>query len=167
MKGIALTTLLAMAIPAAAYAQPVSPDQRTYDRDRDGGQDRDRDRDRDRGDSFRRDHYDRFANTRWSNEHGRWATLARANSASGRREFMVGNTTRYHTFRLEALRGDPMISKIAINFANGQTQVVQLNSTLPAGAGEVIDLQGNDRRVLRIVVYADPRSRGTYAIYGT
>jgi hypothetical protein len=160
MKGIALTTLLAMAIPAAAYAQPVSPDQRTYVRDRD------QDRDRDRGDGFHRDHYDRFANTRWQTEHGRWATLARANSASGRREFMIGSSTRYHTFRLEALRGDPAISKIAINFADGQTQVVQLNSTLPTGAGEVIDLQGNNRKVLRIVVYADPRSRGTYAIYG-
>lgn len=165
MKGIALTTLLAMAIPAAAYAQPVSPDQRTYVRDRD--RDYDRDRDRDRDDWFRRDHYDRFANTRWQTEHGRWSTLARANSASGRREFMVGSGNRYHTFRLEALRGEPAISKIAINFANGQTQVVQLNSALPAGAGEVIDLQGNERRVLRIVVYADPRSRGTYAIYGT
>jgi hypothetical protein len=156
MKSIALTTLLAMAIPAAAYAQPpVSPDQRTYVRDRDDGE------------TFRRDHYDRFGGSRWQTEHGRWTTLARANSTSGRREFMVGVGNRYHVFRLEGLRGDPMISKIAINFANGQTQVVQLNSSLRAGTGEVIDLQGNERKVLRIVVYADPRSRGTYAIYGT
>jgi len=156
MKSIALSTLLAVVIPAAAYAQPtVSRDQRTYVRDRDDGE------------YFRRDHYSRFADTRWSSEHGRWATLARANSTSGRREFWIGQNNRYRTFRLEALRGDPMISKIAINFGNGETQVVQLGGSMPAGTGEVIDLQGRDRKVLRIVVYADPRSRGTYAIYGT
>jgi hypothetical protein len=60
-----------------------------------------------------------------------------------------------------------MIGKIAINFADGTTQVVQFNGAMPAGAGEVIDLQGNQRRVGRIVVYADPRSRGSYAIFGT
>jgi hypothetical protein len=156
MKTIALSTLLAMAIPAAAYAQPpVSPDQRTYVRDREDGE------------AFRREHYDRFANNHWATDRGRWTTLARANSASGRREFWVGQGNRYHTFRLEGLRGNPMISKIAINFANGQTQVVQLNASLAGGAGEVIDLQGNDRKVLRIVVYAEPRSRGTYAIFGS
>ena len=60
-----------------------------------------------------------------------------------------------------------MIGKIAINFVGGGTQVVELNSTMPAGAGEVIDLQGRERRVSRVIVYADPRSRGAYAIYGT
>lgn len=68
---------------------------------------------------------------------------------------------------VEGLRGEPAISKIAINFANDTTQVVQMNTTLPAGSGEVIDLEGNARKVVRIVVYADPRSRGLYAIYGT
>jgi hypothetical protein len=162
MRSIALSTVLALAIPAAAFANPPVPD-RDHDRDHD----RDRDRDHDR-DGFRHEHYARYGESHWAGDiRGRWTTLARASSTDGRREFMVSSTNRYRTFRVEGVRGEPAISKIAINFANGTTQVVQMNSSLPAGAGEVIDLQGNDRKVLRIVVYADPHSRGAYAIYGT
>lgn len=154
MKGIGIATILALAVPAAAYANPQDRDVRTYDRDRDH--------------DFRSEHYDRYGGSHWANDfHGRWATLARGNAAEGRREFMIGTANRYHAFRIEGLRGEPMIGKIAINFANGTTQVVQMNSALPAGAGQFIDLQGNDRKVLRIVVYPDAHSRGTYAIYGT
>jgi len=154
MKCIGIATILALAVPAAAYANPQDRDRdaRTYERDRD----------------FRSEHYDRFGSSHWATDYrGRWATLARGNAAEGRREFMIGNTNRYHAFRIEGLRGEPMIGKIAINFANGTTQVVQMNSALPAGAGQFIDLQGNDRKVLRIVVYPEAHSRGTYAIYGT
>lgn len=163
MKCIGIATVLALAIPAAAYAQPAPEGEpRTYERHRD--QDvyhRDHD-------WYRHEHYDRFGNSHWASDiPGRWVTLAHANSASGRREFMIGTTNRYRAFRVEGLRGEPAIEKIAINFANGTTQVVQMNTTLPAGSGDVIDLAGHERTVVRIVVYADPRSRGVYAIYGT
>lgn len=158
MKSIALLTALAAAIPAVAIAQPTQ----TYQRDRD------HDFDRDRPSWFRHEHYDRFGNSHWNTDvRGRWTRLVRANSGSGRREFMINARNRYRAFRLESLRGEPMISKIAVNFADGSTQVVQVNGSLPAGAGEFIDLQGRERRVVRIVVYADPGSRGAYAIYGT
>jgi len=166
MKSIALLTVLAAAAPAAAtYADPVQTYQRDRDNDRD--RDHDRDRDRDRADAFRHEHYDRFGTSHWATDRGRWTRLVRANAASGRREFLIGTQNRYRTFRLESLSGEPMIGKIAINFADGGTQVVQLNTAMPAGSGEVIDLQGRERRVGRIIVYADPRSRGAYAIYGT
>lgn len=167
MKSIALLTVLAAAVPAAAYANPVQTYERDRDHDRDRDRDRDRVRDRDRAEWFHHEHYDRFGNSHWATDRGRWTRLVRANAASGRREFMIGTQNRYHTFRLESLSGEPMIGKIAINFADGTTQVVQLNTAMPAGQGEVIDLQGRERRVGRIVVYADPRSRGAYAIYGT
>lgn len=165
MKSIALLTVLATAVPVVAFAQP--PVQ-TYQRDRDTDRDRYRDQDRDRPDWFRHEHYDRYNNSHWATDvRGRWTRLVRANASSGRREFMIGRQARYHTFRLESTWGQPSIEKIAINFADGTTQVVQFNGAMPAGAGEVIDLQGNERRVGRIVVYADPRSRGGYAIFGT
>lgn len=165
MKSIALLTVLATAVPAAAYANPVQTYQR--DRDHDHDRDRDRDQDRDRAEWFRHEHYDRFGTSHWATDRGRWTRLVRANAASGRREFWIGTQNRYRTFRLESLRGEPMIGKLAINFADGSTQIVPLNGAMPAGQGEVIDLQGRERRVTRIVVYADPRSRGAYAIYGT
>jgi hypothetical protein len=164
MKSIALLTALATALPAAAYAQPTQ----TYERDRDHDRDRDRPGDRDRPDWFRHEHYDRYGDSHWANDvRGRWTRLVRANASSGRREFWIGNRNRYRTFRLESTWGEPMIGKIAINFADGTTQVVEINGALPAGQGEMIDLQGNQRRVGRITVYADPRSRGGYAIFGT
>jgi hypothetical protein len=169
MKTIALLTALAAATPAVAFAEPIQTYQR--DRDTDRGRyydnDRYRDQDRDRPDWFRHDRYDRFANSRWQTDRGRWTRLVRANASSGRREFMIDRQNRYRTFRLESVWGEPSIQKIAINFADGTTQVVQVNGAMPAGAGEVIDLQGDQRRVGRIVVYADPRSRGGYAIFGT
>jgi len=156
MKSIALLTVLATAAPVAVYAEPVQ----TYQRDRDSDRDRDHDR-------FHHEHYDRFGTSHWATDRGHWTRLVRANAASGRREFLIGTQNRYRTFRLESLSGEPMIGKIAINFADGGTQVVQVNAAMPAGQGEVIDLQGRERRVGRIIVYADPRSRGAYAIYGT
>ncbi|HEX7840173.1 MAG TPA: hypothetical protein VF469_22000 [Kofleriaceae bacterium] len=168
MKRIGIATVLALAAPAVAYAQPPVPDRepQPYERDRD--RDVYRDRYNHDHDSYRHEHYDRFGHSHWASDlPGRWVTLAHASSASGRREFMVGTTNRYRALRIEGLRGDPAIEKIAINFADGTTQVVQLNATLLAGSGELIDLQGHERTVLRIVVYADPRSRGVYAIYGT
>ena len=78
MKSIALLTVLATAVPVAAYADPVQ----TYQRDRDHDNDRDRDRDHDRGDAFRHEHYDRFGTSHWATERGRWTRVARANAAS-------------------------------------------------------------------------------------
>jgi hypothetical protein len=164
MKCIGIATVLALAIPVVAYAQLVPDGEpRTYERHRDQDV-----YDRDHHDEYRHEHYDRFGHSHWASDiPGHWATLAHASSSSGRREFMVGTTNRYRAFRVEGVRGEPAIEKIAINFANGATQVVQMNTTLPSGSGEVIDLSGHERTVVRIVVYADPRSRGVYAIYGT
>ena len=160
MKTIAFLTALAAAAPVAAYADPPQ----TYQRDTDHDRDRDRDHDRD---AFRHEHYDRFNGSHWATDHEHWTRLVRGNAAAGRNQFSIGTMNRYRTFRLESLTGDPMIHRIAIEFANGGTQVVDINTALPAGAGEVIDLNGDNRRIQRIVVYADPHSRGAYAIYGT
>jgi len=79
MKSIALLTALAIATPAVAFADPIQ----TYQRDRDYDRDRYRDQDRDRPDWFRHEHYDRFANSRWQTERGRWVRLVRANAKVG------------------------------------------------------------------------------------
>lgn len=169
MKTIALLTALAAAVPVAAYADPVQTyhRDRDYDHDRDRDRDYDRDHDRDRAEWFRHEHYDRFAGTQWQTEHGRWDRLVRGNAASGRREVWINPQNKYRVFRLEALSGEPAISQIGIQFADGSKQIVQINGTLQAGSGEIIDLQGRERRIRRIIVYADPRSRGGYAIFGT
>jgi hypothetical protein len=160
MRRIALLTALAIAAPIAAHAQPV----RVYERDRDHDRDYDRDR-RDR-DSLRHDRYDRWDRSHWYNKGDRWEPIARNYSAQTDRQFIPLNGQRFRKIRIEGIRGQPVILKIAIEFMDRTTQAVDLNQRLPRGVGEVIDLNGGDRRVNRIIVYPDPRFRGAYSIYG-
>jgi len=111
-----------------------------------------------------RDHYDRWEPGRWGSN--RWVEIAHGNSHDGRREFMLGAGNVYRKLRIEATRGEPAIEKLAINFGDGSTQVVPMNSTLAGGGGDVIDLQGDRRKVLRVIVYPLPHSRGAYAVFG-
>jgi hypothetical protein len=161
---MALLTALAMAIPAAAHAQPYGrPYDRTYDRD-----DQRRTYDRDR-DAWRdRDRYDRYDRSRWAGDYrGRWVPLARGVSARTERQLInVGGDDRYRRLWIEAVRGEPVILRIAIVFSDRTRQVIEYRGSLPAGTGEVIDLHGRDRRVHRIIIHTDPRSRGAYSVYG-
>jgi hypothetical protein len=162
MKRIALLSALAMAIPAAAYAWPIGrtaqreEPPRTYARDRD----------RDAG--WNRERYERYENSHWARDfHSRWAPLARGYSANSDRQFIhIGGTGRYRKLRIESVRGEPVLLKIAIEFTDKTTQAVEYRESLPAGTGEVIDLNGGDRRINRIIVYTDPHSRGAYSVYG-
>jgi hypothetical protein len=164
MKSIALITALIAGVPAVASAAPAvrvadrDDSQRTYVRERAYDNDR----------PYSRDHYERYDNSRWNRDfRGRWVTLARAFSARSDRQFInIGGNGRFRRLRVEGVRGQPLVTKIAIEFSDRTTQVVDLDARLPAGAGEVIDLNGNERRIHRIIVYTDPGSRGSYSIYG-
>jgi hypothetical protein len=167
---MALLTALAMAIPAAAHAQPYGrPYDRPYDRDdQRRTYDRDDQRrtyDRDRDAWWDRDRYDR---RRWAGDYrGRWVPLARGVSARTERQFInVGGDGRYRRLWIEAVRGEPVILRIAIVFSDRTRQVIEYRDSLPAGTGEVIDLHGRDRRIHRIIIHTDPRSRGAYSVYG-
>jgi len=167
MRRIALLTALVVSAPLAAYA---APQVRVADRDDTRkDQDHDRDRDHDRNANWNRERYDRYDRSHWAKDfHGRWVMLARANDARSERQFIhVDGAGRYRKLRIEGVRGEPVIAKIGIEFSDGTNQVVDYRESLPAGAGEVIDLNGGDRRISRIMVYTDPHSRGSYAVYGS
>jgi hypothetical protein len=159
MRTIALLTALVMSAATAAYADPP----RTYDRDRD------RDRDREAGVSVTvsRDHYDHYGQSRWSREyHGRWTPLSPYATLPNTRQFVPAGNQHFRKLRIEGLRGEPMIAKVAIQFDNGATQIIDVNTSFPAGAGEVLDLAGGVRSVHRVIVYSEPHSRGSYTVYG-
>jgi hypothetical protein len=117
-----------------------------------------------------RAHYDRYEDSHWNREFtGRWVTIAEGTGADGRREFWLNKDNkeaghRFAKLRLEATRGEPAIEKIAVNFANGATQVIPINSRLAPGSGEILDLDGDERRVVRVIVYPFARSRGVYSV---
>lgn len=160
MTRMAFLTALAMAIPAAAHAQPYG---RPYDRD-----DQRRTYDRDRDARWDRDRYDRYDRSRWAGDHrGRWVPLARGVSARTERQFIhVGGDGRYRRLWIEAVRGEPVIRRIAIVFSDRTRQVIEYRDALPAGTGAMIDLHGRDRRIQRIIIHTDPWSRGAYSVYG-
>jgi hypothetical protein len=157
MKGIVLFTTIALAAGTAgtvASAQP-SVDARIQWRDRNPDP------------GWTRDRYDRYDNSHWARDfRGRWVSLARGYSARSDRQFIQVRGERLSKLRIEADRGAPVIEKIAIEFGNGEMQAVDLNMRLTRGTGEVIDLNGRDRRVRRVIVYTDSRSRGAYSLYG-
>jgi hypothetical protein len=114
-----------------------------------------------------RDRYDRYDRSHFARDfRGRWMSLARGYSARSERQFIMVRGERLSKLRIEADRGAPVIQKIAIEFGNGSMQAVELDMRLRRGTGEVIDLNGDTRRVRRIIVYTDGASRGSYSVYG-
>lgn len=151
MKTLALITALTVGGTTAALAQPaVRVEVRepiVYVRER--------------------DHYDRYQDSHIHRDfRGRWTPLARAYSAQSERQFIHVNNGALRKLRVEAVRGRPVIEKVVIEFADRTTQAVEINSTLDNGQGEVIDLNGGTRRVNRVIVYTNPRARGSYSVYG-
>src|SRR5215468_1780400 len=139
MRSIAFSTALLVAIPAVAYADPP---QTQYDRDRDHDGDR----------AFEHERYDRWNDSHWAHDyHGRWRTVGQTFSARNDRQFINLNG-RYHMLRLQAVRGEPAIDRVVVQYSDGDTQTVQLDSRLSYGAGEVIQLDPS-RRIHRVTVY--------------
>lgn len=160
MNRLVLLTALVMSIPVAASAGPperiAQRDGRTVVRDRDDG-------------GWNRERYERYERSHWSHDfHGRWVPLAQQYNARTDRQFInLGGNGRYRMIRIEAVRGEPVLLKIAIEYADKTGQAVEYREALPAGTGEVIDLNGGARRINRIIIYTDPHSRGAYSVYGT
>ena len=151
MKKLALLTAAAMAFSTAAMAQPRivvrAPEVNVQ---------------------WGRERYEGYENSHVRRDfRGRWTPLAQGYSARTERQFInVGGQGRFRKIRIEGVRGEPMILKVGIEFLDKTTQAVDYRETLPRGTGEVIDLNGDTRRINRIIVYTDPHSRGSYSVYG-
>ncbi|HEU0036502.1 MAG TPA: hypothetical protein VFQ53_38080 [Kofleriaceae bacterium] len=67
---------------------------------------------------------------------------------------------------VKADSGEPEIEQIEITYSDNQSKRVTLDRKLVAGDGQVIELRER-RAIQKIVVYADPDSRGQYTIFGS
>jgi len=145
MKTFALSAALLMAVPVAAYADPP---QTQSDRDR----------------AFEHERYDRWNNSHWQRDyHGRWRSFGQTFNARNDRQFINLNG-RYHMLRLQAVRGEPQIDRVVVQYSDGDTQTVEINSQLGDGAGEVIRLDPG-KRVNRVTVFTERNARGLYSVY--
>jgi hypothetical protein len=86
-------------------------------------------------------------------------------SARTDRTFRGPRGQRPRKLRIEAVRGRPLIEQVIVEFFDAPTQRVELNTPLPQGSGEIIDL--NRGAVRKITVYTDRQSAGAYSIYST
>jgi len=151
MKTIALLTAVVLGVPAAAaYAQPARVQVEVRDRD------------------WRHDRYDSYDQSHWNRDFkGRWVSLGNGYKAYNARQMIsVDAGNRYSKLRIQGTSGAPVVTRITVQFANGGRQEVELNERLSGGAGSVIDLNGDTRKITRIIVHTDGRSRGEYAVYG-
>lgn len=102
-------------------------------------------------------------------QHTRWTLLETARpSRFGRQVIDVHSRARFTKLKLEATRGVAMIDKVMITFANGRTQVVNLDKRLMgygASSFTVIDLDGfNGRQISKIVILSKSGMRSSYSI---
>ena len=114
--------------------------------------------------------HQRYDQRHWGRDfRGRWRVLAQENSAGSDRQFITlrGRGGRFERLVVHAVRGKPVIHKIAVEYLdNPNTHVIDLETRLPAGEAEVIRLDGS-QRINRIIVYTEPRFGGSYTIFGT
>jgi hypothetical protein len=141
-------------VTTSAFAAPSNQYDRREWRDYDGD------------DYFERDRapYQRFDRTRWHRDfRSRWVTIANAYSATTNRQFIKMNGQTFDRLRIEAVRGAPLIKQVAVEYQDGNTQVVRLDERLNQGAGEVLRLNGVP--INRVIVYTEPRFGGAYGLY--
>lgn len=102
-------------------------------------------------------------------QHTRWTLLDTSKpSRAGRQVIDVNSRRGFTKLKLEATRGVAMIDKVLITFANGRTQVVNVDKRL-SGFGyssfTLIDLNGNgSRQIDKIVILSKSGTRASYSI---
>lgn len=99
----------------------------------------------------------------------RWMLLDTAKPTRfGRTVVDVDTKLRFSKLKLEAVRGVSSIDKVMITYANGRTQIVNLDKRLGgwgAQSSAIIELDGRaSRQITKIVVLGKSTGRGSYSI---
>lgn len=94
----------------------------------------------------------------------RWTLLDTLSARPGRQVIQVQSPARFSRLKLEATRGPIRIDRVVITFANGRTQVVELDRRLDQRGPAVIDLNGGARQVTRIVITTKGNRRGAFTV---
>lgn len=94
----------------------------------------------------------------------RWTLLDTLSARPGRQVIQVQSPARFSRLKLEATRGPIRIDRVVITFANGRTQVVDLDRRLDQRGPAVIDLNGGARQVTRIVITTKGNRRGAFTV---
>ena len=78
----------------------------------------------------------------------------------------IRDRSQLSQLRIQAVQGAPQIAKVAVSFTDGTPTAVMNVSPRGCETNAGISLTLPDRNVNQIVIYTNPGSRGTYAVYG-
>jgi hypothetical protein len=77
----------------------------------------------------------------------------------------VSSWKRFNSLELQAASGSMFVDKVVITFADGQTQVAEIDKQLGNGQScATIDLAGRSRKIDKLVVYGRGGRRASLAI---
>ena len=80
---------------------------------------------------------------------------------------VIATNARISTLELVALEGSTKLTTVTIKFANGGTQSIRLGQTIaPRSKPITIDLEGNQRNVVSIVVSGRSNRRASFQVLG-
>ncbi|MEO1259358.1 MAG: hypothetical protein AAFZ15_11205 [Bacteroidota bacterium] len=92
----------------------------------------------------------------------RWEKLGtrKVNYRLDRDEVLVtAREGRFTKLRLQVNNGGINLHRVVVHFANGQTQVVKVNRSIPAGGQSgTLDLKGDRRVISKVVFYYDTKN---------
>lgn len=109
-----------------------------------------------------RDHREPFA---MQSFHKRAVMIAPQASLARGRDVITTNA-KVRSLELVALKGATRIGAVTIKFANGGTQRIVLGRTLAPNAPLTIDLKGNARNVVAIVLSGTSNRRASFQVLG-
>lgn len=91
-----------------------------------------------------------------------WTSLSTVKRIQNKQTIAVGGRQAYSKLKLEAAMGSTFVDKLVIVFGNGTKQVINLDKSLAMrGAPLVIDLDGQNRRISKVVVYGKSNRRAS------
>lgn len=97
-----------------------------------------------------------------------WTSLSKVSSLQRKQTIGVGGTQAYSKLKLEGARGNTFVDKLVIVFGNGARQVVELDQNVTASTAPlVIDLDGKNRRIAKVVVYGKSNRRAAINVLAT
>ena len=97
-----------------------------------------------------------------------WSLLSSSDriAQDGRTMISLGGD-QLRTLKLQSTSGKTTVSEVAIQFANGETQVVYPQAALANGGAYSIDLNGNVRSVASIVVFGRSSHSASFDVLGS
>ncbi len=94
-----------------------------------------------------------------------WSSLSTLSRIQGKQTINVRGLKAYSKLKLDATVGTTFIDKVVIVFGNGATQTVNLDKNLAARATPLlIDLDGRNRRISKVVVYGKSSRRAAISV---